>query len=158
MKVKWLERAAIVTPYLGLATSQKRFEAYLKDIGFPGAYGPFVAPGANATTHTYSNEDGDLCCLVCISDFDEQDPVQVASLLVHEAVHVWQRVRENMRERDPSPEFEAYSVQAIAQNLMFEFRRQVTQGRGRGSAPRLPQLRARTARHGQSFRYSRREP
>jgi len=37
-------------------------------------------------------------------------------------VHVWQRIRQRMGEREPSIEFEAYSIQRIAQDLfsMFE--------------------------------------
>jgi hypothetical protein len=39
-------------------------------------------------------------------------------MLVHEAVHVWQFHCENIGEREPSIEFEAYSIQAVSQFLM----------------------------------------
>jgi hypothetical protein len=41
----------------------------------------------------------------------------IAGLLCHEAVHVRQTVRRKMEEQHPSIEFEAYSVQAIFQQL-----------------------------------------
>ena len=39
-------------------------------------------------------------------------------MLLHEAVHIWQIVKRRMGEREPSVEFEAYSIQAIAQDLL----------------------------------------
>jgi hypothetical protein len=51
-----------------------------------------------------------------------KDQLQVYGLLLHEAVHVWQIVKRRMGEREPSVEFEAYSIQSIAQDLfeMYE--------------------------------------
>ena len=74
--------------------------------------------GANATTHTVDH-DGKTLCIVCIAKPPKHvTNIQVASLLVHEAVHVWQRNMEDIGETNPSKEFEAYSIQMIAQNLM----------------------------------------
>lgn len=52
----------------------------------------------------------------------DKDQIEVYGLLLHEAVHVWQKVKKLMGEKEPSSEFEAYSIQAIAQDLfeMFE--------------------------------------
>lgn len=47
---------------------------------------------------------------------------QVYGLLVHEAVHVWQRIMEYIGESKPSDEFMAYGIQAIAQELMFAYK------------------------------------
>lgn len=60
--------------------------------------------------------------IVQIGDTADKDLLQVYGLLLHEAVHVWQIVKRRMGEREPSVEFEAYSIQAIAQDLfeMFE--------------------------------------
>lgn len=43
--------------------------------------------------------------------------IQVAGLLAHEAVHVWQFIKQNTGVEKPDWETEAYSVQAIFQNL-----------------------------------------
>lgn len=60
--------------------------------------------------------------IVQIGDTSDKDQIQVYGLLLHEAVHVWQIVKRRMGESEPSVEFEAYSIQAIAQDLfeMFE--------------------------------------
>ncbi|WP_312057039.1 hypothetical protein [Acinetobacter courvalinii] len=60
--------------------------------------------------------------VVQLGDTSGRDVIEVYGLLLHEAVHVWQRVKTLMGEREPSSEFEAYSIQAIAQDLfeMYE--------------------------------------
>ena len=50
-----------------------------------------------------------------------QSGVQIAALLCHEAVHIWQQARDIMGEKSPSSEFEAYSIQRIAQDLMEQY-------------------------------------
>jgi len=37
-------------------------------------------------------------------------------------VHIWQRIKKLMREKKPSVEFEAYSIQCIAQDLFSMFK------------------------------------
>ncbi|HCW3748771.1 TPA: hypothetical protein OXK62_003309 [Acinetobacter baumannii] len=60
--------------------------------------------------------------IVQLGDTSERKPIEVYGLLLHEAVHVWQKIRKLMGEKEPSSEFEAYSIQAIAQDLfeMYE--------------------------------------
>ncbi|KYQ84262.1 hypothetical protein AWW72_10190 [Acinetobacter sp. NRRL B-65365] len=60
--------------------------------------------------------------VVQLGDTSGRVLIEVYGLLLHEAVHIWQRVKKLMGEREPSTEFEAYSIQAIAQDLfeMYE--------------------------------------
>ncbi|MEF0130076.1 hypothetical protein [Acinetobacter baumannii] len=60
--------------------------------------------------------------VVQLGDTSDKEKIEVYGLLLHEAVHVWQIVKKLMGEREPSSEFEAYSIQAIAQDLfkMYE--------------------------------------
>lgn len=60
--------------------------------------------------------------IVQIGDTSKRTSVEIHGLLLHESVHVWQRIRQRMGEHNPSTEFEAYSIQSIAQDLfaMFE--------------------------------------
>jgi len=58
-------------------------------------------------------------------DFEGRNPIEVAGLLVHEAVHVWQEYCHGIGEDTPGSEQEAYGVQAISQELMAEFDRQI---------------------------------
>ncbi|MDN8221785.1 hypothetical protein QZK02_06335 [Acinetobacter baumannii] len=79
----------------------------------------FLDMGADAQVNTFS--DG-AYAIVQIGDTADKDLLQVYGLLLHEAVHVWQIVKRRMGEREPSVELEAYSIQAIAQDLfeMYE--------------------------------------
>jgi len=75
-------------------------------------------------THVWES-DGKLVCIVCLHpDAIKADPIEVAGVLVHEAVHVFQRLCDSIGEDAPSREFEAYSIGNIAERLMREFVRQ----------------------------------
>ncbi len=65
---------------------------------------------------------------MCVRAWEGRDPVEVAGLLVHEAVHVWQAYAQSIGERTPGEEQEAYAIQGIAQELMAEFARQMAEG------------------------------
>ncbi|HAV5515503.1 TPA: hypothetical protein JI118_17385 [Acinetobacter baumannii] len=60
--------------------------------------------------------------VVQLGGTSERKLIEIYGLLLHEAVHVWQKVKKLMGEKEPSSEFEAYSIQAIAQDLfkMYE--------------------------------------
>lgn len=119
--MKWLNRDLVVGPYLALATTEAGFHKALKHCKVPRENWPkWVNDGADATTHQYTNGEGNMVCIVTIRVTD-QHPCQIAAMLVHEAVHVWQMHRDSIGERFPSSEFEAYSIQAIAQRLMFAY-------------------------------------
>lgn len=79
----------------------------------------FLSMGAGAQVDFYQDS---AYAIVQIGDTSERTSVEIHGLLLHEDVHVWQRIRQRMGEREPSIEFEAYSIQRIAQDLfsMFE--------------------------------------
>ncbi|MEO3357253.1 hypothetical protein [Acinetobacter haemolyticus] len=79
----------------------------------------FLSTGSDAQVDFYQNS---TYAIVQIGNAADKDPIEVYGLLLHEAVHIWQRVRQLMGETNPSVEFEAYSIQAIAQDLfeMYE--------------------------------------
>jgi len=78
----------------------------------------FMSKGCDAQVSFY-NEDS--LAIVQIKD-SNRSLIETYGLLLHEAVHIWQRIRRLMGEYEPSKEFEAYSIQAIAQDLfaMYE--------------------------------------
>jgi hypothetical protein len=121
MKAKdlFLPRALIVGHYLALCTKEKYFHAILDYIEAPKEGRPqWISDGAHATTHAV-DYDGKTLCLVCMEPAPPTvTNIQVAGLLVHEVVHVWQTYCKDINEANPSKEFEAYSIQMIAQNLM----------------------------------------
>ncbi|MDD3965327.1 MAG: hypothetical protein PHD99_04765 [Candidatus Moranbacteria bacterium] len=131
-KVTWLNRTLFQGPHLALVTSQKQFDAALKHLKLKDD-SSYCNPTADATTHSYINADGNLCCVVGLRSKSQKNPpkMDVYCLLVHEAVHVWQQVRSQITlETDPSrtggleAEMEAYAVQNIAQTLMEAYENQ----------------------------------
>lgn len=121
--IQWLERDLVVGPYLVLCTSQASFDEVLTHLKKPPH--PYLNEGAHATTHHFGRgDDGGIVCVVCIAPMDH-DPIAICALLVHEAVHVWQEWCGAAGEREPSAEFEAYSIQSIAGRLMWAYREQV---------------------------------
>jgi len=74
---------------------------------------------SHAATHFFER-DGKTLIIVCVN-VDGRSGIEVAGLLVHEAVHIWQEYRRNVGETSPSSEFEAYSIQTISQQLMWGY-------------------------------------
>jgi len=110
-----------------VATTEKRFHAILRDLGLQEDLWPMFQKNAraDATTHFFES-DKDHCAIVCLPrQVKDISGIQIASLLVHEAVHIWQHHRDLVGEANPGTESEAYAIQAIAQRLMYEYWRQV---------------------------------
>lgn len=121
---EWQHRSVLELPYFTLCLSREEFHAELKMLELPERDWPSFmrTPKADATTHWLDNQKGELCCLVCLCERDGVESIQVAGLLVHEAVHIWQAYVERFG-GDDSNEFEAYSIQTISQRLMYEYTR-----------------------------------
>lgn len=123
--VRWLDRRiAAPGPYLALALNEEQFDAALKHMGVVNRPRFIATDAADATSH-FLEQGGNVACVVCLSGWDGRDPIEVAGLLVHEAVHIWQQYAKNIGETHPGDEQEAYAVQAIAQELMAEFAYQI---------------------------------
>ncbi|MFA3362230.1 hypothetical protein KWF35_10520 [Acinetobacter baumannii] len=100
-----------------LARSQLHMDLLFEDMNNVDKF--LSTEGAAAQVDFYS--DG-AYAVVQLGDTSERNLIEVYGLLLHEAVHVWQKVKKLMGEKEPSSEFEAYSIQAIAQDLfeMYE--------------------------------------
>ena len=126
MKPIWLDRrVAAPGPYLTLVTSQDEFDAVLRHCKMPLGTPYLSSARADATAHFFDNQRGDSVAVVALGDTTGRSGVEVAGLLVHEAVHIWQTHRENIGETHPGREQEAYAVQSIAQELMAEYARRL---------------------------------
>lgn len=66
-------------------------------------------------THTLY-KDNQVFCI--IEAYNPEDSPEYISLLVHECVHVYQEMLNWMVEKNPSCEFEAYSIQDIVLNCL----------------------------------------
>lgn len=119
MKQKWLDRRiAHPGPYLTLCTSEQQYLQALKDCGVKPVHDWIKTPHADATVHHMTNQSCDAVAVVCIRVTPTRTPVEVAGLLVHEAVHIWQDYCDRIGETSPGREQEAYGVQSISQELM----------------------------------------
>lgn len=126
MKTKWLDRRiAHPGPYLALCLSEQEYLDAMWHLRVKNPPDWITAPHADATAHYIRNAKHELCCVVCLRGAVGRDPIEVAGLLVHESVHVWQEYAASIGERHPGSEQEAYAIQGIAQELMAEFARRV---------------------------------
>jgi hypothetical protein len=76
-------------------------------------------PSHDGCCSTFTTAEGGLVCLVTINEkMDERDPAGIVGLIIHEGLHVWQAVLEDIGEKKPSSEFESYSCQRINQQLI----------------------------------------
>lgn len=126
MTFKWLDRRiAHPGPYLTLCLTEDEYLQAMRHCKIQNP-GPWVSrPQAQATTHRLRNDKGEQVVVVCMRDWQGRDPIEVAGLLVHEAVHAWQEYADLIGEHTPGREQEAYAVQAISQELMAEFARRM---------------------------------
>jgi hypothetical protein len=126
VKTRWLDRRiAAPGPYLALCLCEEEFKTALASLKSKAWPAWIKNPHSDATTNLLVNEDGKTCAVVCIRGWEGRDPIEVAGLLIHEAVHVWQEYCDGIGEHSPGAEQEAYAVQAIAQELMAEFARRM---------------------------------
>ena len=125
-KVKWIDRWLFLSPYcIGLCRDEASFNKELERLKIPKEVWPKWVKGerSDATTHFFEKDDNrGLCCIVCIRKRKGIDSISIMGLLVHEAVHVWQAIKDEIGEKKPSDEFEAYTIQNISQRFFEAYR------------------------------------
>ncbi len=124
----WLDRNLFVCPYrFTLCITPKAYNKicrYLK-VAKEDRPGFLTTEHSDASAHFFDLVGGkEKAVVVCIAVGDGRSVAQVHSLLVHEAVHIWQNAREIYGEHNPSSELEAYAIQSLSQRLMEEYDRQ----------------------------------
>ena len=130
---------AKVKPYLWLARDVARAGPHMTLVRSEAAYEHAIAhlnvkrpnvwvddEDGGATTHVLTNDENEMTCVIAISVTD-QDGIQIAALLAHEATHVAQYHFEHIGERKPAIEQMAYAVQYLTQTLMYEYLRQINE-------------------------------
>lgn len=105
--------------YFGFAPNEKAWDRGTKKLNIVEDYPNDTA----ARTSTYELDNGCIYSIVTLKDELEKSysPLEISCLIFHESVHVWQSLLEHIGEEAPSPEFEAYSLQAIAQEIIHRF-------------------------------------
>ena len=130
LKTRWLDRRiAHPGPYLALCLAEDEYLAAMKHCRVANPPDWIRADHAEATVHYVVNNTHGLACIVCMRGWQDRNPVEVAGLLVHESVHIWQEYAGRLGETSPGREQEAYAVQSVAQELMAEFARRMEERR-----------------------------
>lgn len=106
--------------YYALCTTEEQFKREMRRLKVPaGDFGSWVSnEHSDATAHKMTCEGYKKCAIVCIRVRPGMGAVGIAALLVHEAVHIYQWIKELLGEDEPGIEGEAYAIQEISQNLM----------------------------------------
>lgn len=122
---KWLSRKiAFEGPYLTLVLSESELKQACAYLNVPAQDWP--VPPANARAYSFESPVHGEVVIVCLAQTDPPaSAIQVAGLLVHEAVHVWQHYCDRIGETNPGREQEAYAIQLISQSLMGEYARRM---------------------------------
>lgn len=82
-------------------------------------------PQDGACVHTFEIDGVNSHAIVCLSERVQSDSIEeIYVALVHEATHIKQNIMQVIGESNPSPEFEAYTVQNISHTLFKEYKRQ----------------------------------
>lgn len=120
----WLDRTlTCCSYYYCLCLSAEQYYAELRDLKVPETtWLPFMNKDANAGIKRYDEEKPLI--FVCLDGelAKTKTPCQVAALLVHEAVHIWQRHASHIGSfNDHGDEEEAYAIQNIAQALFESY-------------------------------------
>ncbi len=120
-KTFWVKCPLFPTFYYGFCPSEKAWYHEFKRLGkkdiptYPKADGHAFFFNSN-----YAEVKGD-CALVTLSNAEGKDPIVIAGLLVHEAVHVKQRILRSIGEDNVGDETEAYLLQTISQDLLWAY-------------------------------------
>lgn len=90
---------------------------------------PKTTNAAGYTQWMKNHTTGQGVIIVCVFPSAECDALEVFMTLVHEAVHVWQFLCDQIGEKDPGIEMEAYGIENITRGLIEAY--STTQGKGR---------------------------
>lgn len=120
--MKWLDRELIRNPfYMCLCKDEKSFHRAMRHLKIAKPWAQWVTDGKDARVHWVESNQGKQCVIICVKGWRKRTRIEIDGLLIHESVHIWQWIKSELNESEPSKEFEAYSVQHLAQTLIEAF-------------------------------------
>ena len=103
--------------YFGFCPTPKVWKKEVARLGQPET--PYPDADGACSWFESPKARNDLLCLVTMDErFDKGDPITALGIIAHECQHVWQRVLDHIGEEVASPELEAYSYQAIFEEIL----------------------------------------
>lgn len=120
---KWLNPTLLTCDHVGICFNERDFHRELRRMKVPAhQWSSWLTEGALATTHHLTSEKGSRASIVCIPIRKDWEGVEVAALLVHEAMHVVQEAMDYIGESVVGRETQAYAIQNISARLMGAYR------------------------------------
>ncbi|MBB5040816.1 hypothetical protein [Shinella fusca] len=126
-KVVWLDQGWQPVA-IGFCPSEAAWDREAKRWNISADYPSIAGWGGHTALFNNSTTHQNII-LVTVGRGSERDAMEVISTIVHEAVHVWQFVRQVIGEDNPGIEMEAYAIQNITENLVDAYCQ--TQGKGK---------------------------
>lgn len=109
----------IPTSRIGLFLSEEDYLKECRRLGVDYPH-PFAVEGC---VNTFTLKNGIKVHMVCVNlkSMKGVENGQVYGVLIHEAVHIFQIYCQDIGEDKPSLEFQAYTIQGIAQRLIYMY-------------------------------------
>lgn len=122
-KAGWCTAPLVPCPvYYGLFASEELFKKKMKELKV-SPHSEWLGAGDAGCVHPLKNPDNDMVLMVAIRPTETRE--KAFEVIAHEAVHVWQFIKEYLGEDEPSREFEAYSIESIYTALTAEYDQQL---------------------------------
>lgn len=104
------------TMFFGFCPNEEAWQREMEKMGLQEPY-----PQSDACV-TFFSRKGKHVAIMTISQV-RKSKEEMVGLIVHECTHIWQEVLYHMKEKDkPGAEIEAYSMQAITQEILGAMR------------------------------------
>lgn len=122
-RVVWCDKGWMSLCY-GFCPNEKAWNYEMKRLGIK-PLPPY--PTSDAAVHHFENAGEHRACVIVTMTAEAKTGTEKVGMLVHEAMHVWRAMKEEIGETHPSSEFEAYSMQCVTQSLIEAF--EITRGK-----------------------------
>jgi hypothetical protein len=104
--------------HLGFCPSKKAWDTTLREFKITDEPYP---TNHGRCTHLVNAISGEEVILITVNLKEDTSALEIVGLIVHESVHAFDYICESIGEDKPSTEFKAYSIQAIAQEMINAF-------------------------------------
>lgn len=127
IKPRWLNRSLMsgIDPMLTLVTSQEEYDAVRHSLTGESSPEEWLSSTALGCVTVFESPTGGGLALVVSMRIDPDDLASATRTLVHESVHVAQRIFASIGERKPSKEFQAYLTEGAFTALYEELAKRV---------------------------------
>lgn len=107
--------------YVGYTSSPEAYAREIKRLKVNNAE-PFLSgEHAGATSHFFDSPVGEDCALICVdlAKPAARDPIEVVGIVVHEVSHVVLHLWQQIGEREPGHEAQAYLFQYLVMRILI---------------------------------------